>query len=143
LDEAFATYLPLLYDRLARPELFPGDWMARVGGGYDQRVAAAGNLAASSGLDDFGPEAPYYTIVYRKGAHYLGALDAALGDQTFVQLLRDYVATCRDKVATPRAFLDLAQQRSAQDLNALGAAHFAYGSLSYPSARRWTLALPP
>ena len=142
LDEAFATYLPLLYDRLARPALFPSDWLAHVGGGYDQRVAAAGNLPASSGLDDFGPENPYYTIVYRKGAHYLGALDDALGDQAFVQLLRDYVAAYRDKVATTRAFLDLAQQHASQNLNPLGAQYFAYGNLTYPNAPHWTLALP-
>ncbi len=142
LDESLATYLPLLYDRIQRPDQFPSAWSARIAGGYADRVQAAGDLPADSGIHDFSAEGPYNTIVYRKGAHYLGSLNDRLGDDAMVSLLREYVTTFQDKIATPRAFLDLAQRRTADNLNPLGADHFSYGMLTYPTPQSWSLDVP-
>jgi len=143
LDEAMATYAPLLYDRLQRPALFPSDWAARVSSGYANRVAAAGNKPVNSSIDDFPSDGPYFTIVYRKGARFLGELDDTMGDEAFVQFLRDYVALFHDKVATPRAYLDLAQQHTAQNLNPLEARFFSYGVATYPAPPAWSITVPP
>jgi hypothetical protein len=142
LDEALATYLPLFYDKLERPSLYSATWNANVASGYDQRVAAAGDLPTSSNIDAFPSDSPYYAIVYAKGAHYLASLNDTLGDEGFADLLRAYVARFHDKVSTPRAFLDLAQSRTDANLNPLGAAYFHYGLLTYPTPPEWSVTLP-
>jgi hypothetical protein len=51
-----------------------------------------------------------------------------MGDDAFFRLLRDYVDTYSNKVAVPRAFLDLAYERIGPDLPPLVAGYFGYGA---------------
>ncbi len=124
LDEAFATYAIYAYYRDARPDLAPGAYREWIAGG------ASGDVAAS--VTDFPSDGPYINVVYRRGAQFLDGLQNQLGDTAFWALVRDHVATNRDRVATPRAFLDRALDASAGPWS--GSAHLAV-SADFPVAR--------
>jgi alkylhydroperoxidase family enzyme len=72
----------------------------------------------------------------------VASLRGHLGDAAFSELVRAYVATFRDRVATPRAFFDLAQSASRADLNPLFARYFGYAAYQYPASQSWTLEAP-
>lgn len=142
LDEALATYLPLLYFRDQDPARFEPLYARHVSDGLAARLAAAGHRPVSSGIAGFASDGPYYAVVYRQGAAFLRDLHQALGEAEFFALLGEYVQTFRDKLATPRALLDLAQRHAGQNLSPLFAAYFGYGAFTYPEPRRWTLQTP-
>jgi hypothetical protein len=135
LDEAFATYLPVVYYADVRPDLYPGILDRAIQGG-------SGGQPVDSGIGDFPSDGAYYAVVYRRGAHFLHALRGRLGDAAFAELLRDHVATHRDRLATPRAFLDRAQSATTANLNPLIAEYFRYGAFHYPTPQSWTLEVP-
>jgi len=134
LDEAFATYLPVLYYADTRPDLYP----AILG----RSLREGGNGPVDSAIADFSADPPYYAVVYRRGARFLHALRDRLGDATFAELLRDHVTTHRDRLATPRAFLDRVQASTTTNLNPLIAEFFRYGAFHYPNRQTWTLEAP-
>ena len=134
LDEAFATYLPILYYGDQRPDLYQTI--------LDRGIAGAGAGGVDRSVYDFASDSAYYTSVYRAGARFLHELRGQLGDAAFTELVRAHVATFRDRVATPRAFLDLAQSGSRADLNPLFARYFSYGAFQYPASPSWTLEVP-
>lgn len=129
LDEAFATYLPLLYYREQAPGEYESAFAARVAREGDQRVLAAGDRPLNSTVDDFTDEGDYFAIAYRKGAGFLAALEAALGPEAFREWLRRLVAGYRFRVATTPAALALAQDLSAADLEPLFARYFDLSGL--------------
>ncbi len=134
LDEAAAMYIPTLFYAETRPDLYRTVLNGAIAGGV------AGEVDAS--VYDFRGDGQYYAVVYRGGARFLHALRDTLGAERFDELIRRHVATHRDRLATPRAFLDLAQRMSAADLGPLISAYFAYEAFKYQTPQRWTLELP-
>ena len=132
LDEAFASYLPNHYYREALPSVYQS-WAARGGGG---------GQPVNSSVYDFPDDGPYFGVVYRRGAHFLDDLRGTMGDGPFEEAVRDIVATYADKLATPRAVLDLFQRHSQANLNPLIARYFTYGAFDDPTPARWRLEAP-
>ncbi len=135
LDEAFAQYLPTLYYADVRPDLYQG---------VLDRSTARGTAGrpVDSTVYDFPDDGPYFGVVYRRGARFLHALRGRLGDAQFLALLHEHIATHRDRLATPRAFLDLAQSATTANLNPLFAEYFSYAAFRYPTPQAWTLEIP-
>ena len=65
-----------------------------------------------------GPQALFDWRVYQRGALTLHALRARLGDETFLAILREYLARYRDGIATTDDFTVVAEEVSGQDLDA-------------------------
>ncbi|MFN8637081.1 MAG: M1 family metallopeptidase [Chloroflexota bacterium] len=134
LDEAFVTYLTYAYYRESLPRAAPSV--------YERTIAGGGTGAIDTTVYDYPSDAPYFGVVYRRGARFLEALQSKLGDGPFWALLRDYVDTFRDRIATPRAFLDRAQGATQSSLAPLISDYFTYGAFRTPTPRNWTLDAP-
>jgi hypothetical protein len=127
LDEAFATYSSMLYYRSQYRPGFDHYWNRNVTA-YRARVAAGGDRPVNTTINDYPNDLIYFDIVYRKGAIFLDELRQLMGDAAFFGLIRDYVDTYRGKMATPRAFLDMAYSRGGSQVPALIARYFSYGA---------------
>jgi aminopeptidase N len=134
LDEALATYVPALYYAEVRPDVYEsmlGRWAGTGGAG-----------AVDRSVYDFSDDGPYFSVVYRKGAQFLHRLRQTLGPAGFDDFVRRYVATYRDRLATPGAFLDLAQSSTATNLNPIISEFFTYPAFHYATPQDWTLETP-
>ncbi|MCL4369793.1 MAG: M1 family metallopeptidase [Chloroflexi bacterium] len=129
LDEAMASYVDLLFYRDQSPRSFDY-YMGRNLSGYRSRAAAGGDRPVNTTIYDYPDDLPYFDIVYRKGAVFLDKLRGLMGDDRFLGLLRDYLQTYSNKVAFPRAFLDMAYTRVGPDLPPLVSQHFSYGAFA-------------
>lgn len=67
-------------------------------------------------MADPGPENLFSSPVYERGAMTLQALRNKVGNKTFYAILRTWVARHRYANGTTSQFVDLAQQRSGQQL---------------------------
>lgn len=134
LDEALVTYLSYAY-YLERES-------ALAAGVRERTVAGVATGAVDSTVYDFPSDAVYFGVVYRRGARFLEALHTRLGDETFWRLLREYVDTHRDRIATPRAFLDQAQALAPSSLNPLIGQFFTYGAFRPAETRVWSVDVP-
>ena len=129
LDEAFASYLSILPYRESSPRHFDY-YFDRMVAGYRARAAAGGDRPVNTTIYDYPSDVPYFDIVYRKGAMFLDELRGLMGADRFLALLRDYVESYSGKVATPRAFLDMAYARVGSGLPPLVARYFSYGAFA-------------
>ena len=120
LDEAFVTYLAYRYYREVRPDLAPAV--------YERTIAGTTGGAVDGTVYDFPSDPPYFGVVYRRGARFLETLHARMGDGPFWSLLREHVATYRDRIASPRSFLDRALATSPTPVGPLIAEYFSYGA---------------
>jgi aminopeptidase N len=134
LDEAMVTYLTYAYYREMLPRAAPGV--------YERTIAGSGGGMVDTSVYDYASDPPYFNVVYRRGARFLEALRGRIGDGPFWALLRDYVDTYRDRVATPRAFLDRVQAASQPPVEPLIADYFSYGTFRTATPRAWTLEAP-
>jgi hypothetical protein len=141
LDEAFAQYLPLYYYRSTSPVMFDALWSRQLAG-LDEKARAAGSLPVDSSIYNFPNDGPYFTIVYRQGARFLDELRQAMGDAAFEAALLDEVAVFADKLASPRAVLDLFQRHTPANLNPLIARYFSYDAFGDQSPPNWRLEVP-
>lgn len=142
LDEAFAEYLPYYVYRDVSPEVFTRQFQNGVLADLDAKLAAAGGKPVDASIDDFPSDGPYFVTVYRQGARFLDELRQAMGDAAFAAAVKDHVTTFADKLATPRAVLDLYQQHTDVNLNPLIRRYFSYGAFQDPAPASWNLALP-
>ncbi len=129
LDEAIASYMDLLYYRDQAPRFFDY-YMGRTVSGYQARVAAGTDLPVNTTIYDYPNDLPYFDIVYRKGTIFLDKLRTLMGEEQFLSLMRDYIRTYANKVAFPRAFLDMAYTRAGPALPPLIAQYFSYGAFA-------------
>ena len=125
------TYLTYRYYREVRPDLAPAV--------YERTIAGVGGGAVDASVYDYPTDPTYFSTVYRRGARFLEALDARLGDAAFWALLREHIATYRDRVASPRAFLDRALTASGGQVRPLIAEHFSYGAFRTATSRIWSV----
>jgi hypothetical protein len=134
LDEAMAQFIPTQFYAETRPDLYRSILDGAIGG------AATGGVDTS--VYDFRSDGPYYAVVYRSGGRFVAGLRDSLGGARFDELIRRYVTIHRDRLATPRAFLDLAQQMSPAELGPLIGTYFGYEAFRYRSPQRWSLEIP-
>jgi aminopeptidase N len=134
LDEAFVTYVTYSYYREIRPDLAPAV--------YDRTIAGSSTGYVNTTVYDYPADGPYFGVVYRRGARFLERLQDALGDSAFWALLHEHVDTYRDRIASPRAFLDRAQSLTNAPLGPLISQYFSYGAFSTATPRTWTLDAP-
>jgi hypothetical protein len=134
LDEAFVTYLAYAYYRENQPGLATAV--------YDRTIAGSTGGQVDGTVYEFPSDPPYFGVVYRRGARFLEVLHAQLGDGPFWQLLREHVDTHRDRVASPRAFLERAQSATPASLNPLIAEYFGYGAFRAPTPKAWSIESP-
>ncbi|MBC7224939.1 MAG: hypothetical protein H5T59_11825, partial [Anaerolineae bacterium] len=115
LDEALANYSTVLYfGRVHGPdaadallEAFRQRYEDLVQQGRDAPIAQPATAFSPA---DYGP------IVYQKGALFLDALRAQMGDQAFLALLRQYQAQYRYRIAHGRDFQRVAESVAGRDL---------------------------
>jgi hypothetical protein len=129
LDEAMTTYADMLFYRDQAPSVFDY-YMGRNLSGYRGRAASGGDKPVNTNIYDYPNDLPYFDIVYRKGAVFLDGLRETMGDDQFSGLLKEYIKTYAGKVATPRAFLDMAYTRSGNRVAKLISQYFSYGAFS-------------
>ena len=134
LDEAFVTYLAYAYYREVQPAL--------AAGVYERTIAGSASGPVDGSVYDFPSDPPYFGVVYRRGARFLEALHGRLGDGPFWQLLREHVDTYRDRIASPRAFLDRAQAASPTPLGPLIREYLGYGAFQGETTAIWSLEAP-
>jgi aminopeptidase N len=111
LNEGFAAYSEWL-------------WAERSGGDPASVQAARvrarlATLPQDLVLADPGAELMFDDRVYRRGALTLHALRVVMGDPAFFALLRDWVVTYRDSVATTAQFEALAAKHASRSVDAL------------------------
>lgn len=138
LDEAFATYVTVQgYERVS-PDL--ADALAAL-----RLAPAADGEPVDQGVFAFPSDPPYFDAVYRRGGRFVAELRQALGEAAWGRFLRELYQTYRDKVATPRAVLDLAFRLApdAHRLHVVVARYTRYEAFAYPEGDQWTLATPP
>jgi hypothetical protein len=123
LDEAFATYMPVEASESTPAQLSgtSGNALAAVGSGppIDQSIF------------DFQDNGRYGAAVYARGARFLAELRQTMGDAAWITFLHGLYTTYANKVETPRAVLDLAQEAApTTDLAPLVAAYTRYAARS-------------
>lgn len=96
LDESLATYAELLYLEAHHPELVEWWWDFRV-----RAYAPEGQVDASV-YDFIGPR-PYINAVYLRGAQLWQSAREQVGDETFFELLREYIQNGSGKVVQGNA----------------------------------------
>lgn len=119
LDEGLTEYSAFDYYRgvfgqAKAEQLLTGRWQipfeigasGGVDGQVDQPAAA------------FDPVS-YELLVYSKAALFFNALRQQLGDETYRQVIRTYLAENKYRIATPQIFLATAERVSGQNLNPL------------------------
>ena len=135
LDEAFASYLPYYYYRRTMPDQadgtsFPAGCLGRAG-----RPSPSGrDLPVDASIDELRLRSALLRIVYRQGAAFLDELRNAVGDSAFEAAIGEIVSTFADKIASPRAVLEIFQHNTSVNLNPLIGRYFSYPS-SKPLAR--------
>jgi hypothetical protein len=137
LDEAIAWYLIYAYYEDVRPDL-----AALV---HRNVIVGSGTGNVDGRLSDYPPagaDAIYYANVYRRGARFVEELHGQLGNSAFWAVLRDHVTVHRNRIASPRAFLDRAQAASTASLNPLISRYFSYGAFQAPTPSRWSIEAP-
>ncbi|MEJ7583911.1 MAG: M1 family metallopeptidase [Acidimicrobiales bacterium] len=113
LNEGFATYAEWMWSEaegLATAQ-------ERFDAAYDEAPATDPFWALTIG--DPGPDALFDSAVYDRGAMTLHQLRLTVGDVDFHRILRRWAQTRAGGVVTTKAFVELAEQVSGQDLGAL------------------------
>jgi Peptidase family M1 domain len=133
LDEAFATYLPL-----EAAESLPADQAAA------STLAPPGpGPAIDQSIESFSSDGAYAAAVYARGGRFLAELRQAMGDGAWTSFLRALYRIYVDKVESPGAVLDQAQQAAPDtNLNPLIAEYTRNTGFRQPRPARWTLDAP-
>jgi len=118
LDESIATYSEALFYEEYFPDLVPWWWENRV----DNQIPG-GYIDNSIYLEDGYPA--YLRSVYLNGAHFYQDLRDTIGDQSFKDFLRAYIAENRYKIATPEDYWRILRENTDADLAPLISEYFA------------------
>ncbi|MBI4319006.1 MAG: M1 family metallopeptidase [Chloroflexi bacterium] len=114
LDESLATFMAYQFLEWAPLAL------------TSPSVSPSGSTPVNASLYDFDDERRYSATTYAKGAVFLQDLRAVLKEDAFYSFLKQYVENYKYKIATPRAFLTLAQEQTNNSLNPLVRKYFTY-----------------
>jgi hypothetical protein len=117
LDEALATYSELLYYERAHPADAEWWWGFRVN-----------DWAPEGAVDSTAYELPafrpYVNAVYLRGAQFLHAARATMGDKAFFAFLQDYYATNAGRIVSGDEFLEMLRGSTDVDLSEMIAEYF-------------------
>ena len=127
LDEAIASYLPYYYYRETIPDQFDGIFSTRV------LARLTNDLPVDTSIDSFASDPPYFNVVYHQGTAFMDELRSALGDSVFQTAIREIVSTFADKIASPRAVLEIFQRNTSVNLNPLIGRYFSYAAFKDPA----------
>ncbi len=124
LDEALAEYSAFIYfQEVYGPNQAKAAFNKNVLRDYREGVrhgAITGEEPVDLSVYDFPPRhAMYSWIVYGKGALFLDELRNEMGDANFFRFLQEYYRQYKYQVATSEAFLELADQISDVELDAV------------------------
>lgn len=110
LDEALCIYSESLYYENTFPEMVNWWWEFRI-----DRFRPTGPVDSTiykhAGFD------PYVQAVYMRGAQFLQALRAAMGDESFFAFLRDYSARGAGQIVTSEDFFTILSDHSSVNLD--------------------------
>ncbi len=133
LDEGPAVHLSYLFLRDRYPAAYAREW-AQVQADYQKAVASWGKKALDTEVSDYRGDDQYFGLLYRGSALFLDRLREAMGTDSYLTFLRDYVATYRGQTATTRDFLLLAERYAGRDLSDLYREYFRPTSYASPTA---------
>ena len=129
LNEGFATYAQWLWsEHVGGSEVFDGlvaNAYATMSGSSLLSEGVDPDLAATLAAEQYPPPGTpprqnlFNASVYQRGALTLHALRLQVGDDPFFELMRAYVAAYRHQNASTADFLEIAEEVSGQDLDAL------------------------
>jgi aminopeptidase N len=129
LNEGFATYAQWLWEEHVNgPEAFDAlveNAYRTVSGLSLLTEGISPELAVTLAAEQFPPPGTpplrnlFNASVYQRGALTLHALRMQVGDDTFFELMRSYTAAFRHRNASTEDFIEIAEEVSGQDLEAL------------------------
>jgi len=115
LSEGFATYSDALYTQWSEGDEPFREHIRKMGELY---LDASAHVREDAVVETFMGQSPLYRpVVYEKGALVLHALRYILGDETFFEVLRQYVRTYAFQRSTVDDFRRLASEQSGKDLD--------------------------
>ena len=117
LDEALCTYSERLFYERMYPDLSAWWWAYRVDF-YEPAGLAGGAVYEYTGFR------PYRDAVYLRGAQFLEALRRQVGDDTFLQFLKDYAGRMAGKQATAEDFFAILAEHSTENISRLRQEYF-------------------
>ncbi len=117
LDEALATYAEHVFLETTYPELVNWWWSFRVDaynpkGWVDTTIYGGGKFR------------PYVNAVYLRGAHFLDDLRSRMGDESYFDFMRDYLAQMSGEISTKENFLTILRQHTSADVSDIIAEYF-------------------
>ncbi len=117
LDEALCTYSERLYYEAYYPDLLAWWWPYRM---YYYNPQAKMDIPIYEG----GGFQPYTNAVYFRGAYFIEALRARLGDAAFFAFLQDYAETYAGRQVTAADFFAILKEHSSADISDLLVEYF-------------------
>jgi aminopeptidase N len=125
LDEAHATYGSVIYRWHAGSpdagERLVVNWIQDTG------MRQPDDPPINSSALEFTNWSPYRDTVYIRGALFLHELRGQIGDEKFIELLRQFQETQRYKISTTNDYLRMAEELSGRDLDPLFEKWFVLG----------------
>jgi len=119
LDEGLTNFSTVYYyENVYGPDRAALAFDSYVAGRYLRVKASGQDAVVNQPVAAFTPEL-YSAIVYGKAAMFFQEVRTVLGDETFLAVLRTYLADRRYSVARPEDWLRVAEQVSGQDLDEL------------------------
>ncbi len=117
LDEAFSTYSERLFYERYYPDLVSWWWEYRV-----NRFIPQGWV--DSTIYDQGYFRPYVNAVYLRGALFLEHLRVVIGDKSFFEAFRAYVAAFGGRQSSTSDFFEIVKKHTARDISSLVTNYF-------------------
>ena len=115
LDEALTEYATLMYFEEKYGDLIKeAVYEQMIKGQYEEFAKRYPNKGESilRSLKDFESSSEYSSIVYSKGAMFIGELREQMGDENFIKALREYYETYKFKNATTEDFYNIIQNNT-------------------------------
>ncbi len=112
-ENSVATYYRQVYGEARANTYVNQQWLVP----YQLAVENGQDAVVNQPAAAFGRE--YEVMVYAKAALFFDALRRQVGDETYREILRQYLVRFRWRIATPDGFLRVAESVSGQDLDAL------------------------
>ena len=112
-EHSTAEYYRQVYGQARANTLVNQRWLVPYQAAIEDGLDAVVNQPSAA----FGPE--YEVIVYAKAALFFDSLQHEVGDDTYQAILQEYLNRYRWRVATPDAFMQVAEKVSGQNLSPL------------------------
>ena len=123
LDEATSTYSEMFFYKNVHPDLLNWWWDNRINfhepeGWVDATIYDAPGFY------------PYRDAIYLRGVLFLDEIKELIGEEAFLEFLRDYLHTFRYKIASGDDFFGMLQEYTTEDLEPIVEKYFANRQIS-------------